>query len=53
MAKDDFKRGRRTLRPCYSNEGSSKGDKVINRRIVRKRLKIDARKASDDRVSEN
>lgn len=47
MAKDVFKRGRRTLRPGYSNEGTHKGDKVINRRIVRKRLKKILRKTAE------
>lgn len=47
MAKDVFKRGRRELRPCYTNEGTHKGDKVVNRRIVRKRLKTDLRKEKE------
>jgi hypothetical protein len=38
---DAFKIGRKTLRPKWSNELRGKGDKTINRRIVRKRLKRD------------
>lgn len=45
MARDEFKRGRRQLRPHYTNEGTHKGDKKINRRIVRKRLKKELQKA--------
>lgn len=39
MTKDLFKANRRKLRPGWSFERIGKGDKTINRRIVRKRLK--------------
>ncbi len=39
--RDEFKRGRKLLRPCWSYEYKGKNDKTINRRIVRKKLKRD------------
>jgi hypothetical protein len=37
--KDLFKRERKILRPKWANELANGGDKKLNRRIVRKRLK--------------
>lgn len=43
--KDTFKRHRKTLRAGWSNETRHGSDKTINRRIVRKRMKDEIRKA--------
>ncbi len=39
--KDTFKSNRKTLRKKWSNETRHGSDKVLNRRIVRKRMKND------------
>lgn len=45
--KDLFKRGRKLLRPMWSFELYGKGDKTLNRRIVRKKLKVQMKNELD------
>lgn len=46
--RDEFKRQRKILRPMYSIEFNGKGIKSLNRRIVRKKIKENDRRAGFD-----